>query len=149
MIFFPSPSLLVRLIVFSLYEMDIYISSFLNCYLHCFPIFSWDIRHLSVRALCLLDLIILCYMGQLFPHPQACYLPWLCCSCLENPMDRGAWPTTVHESQKVGHDFDFTSLYTVLTIYKCFSFIYLHIYPSLMAFAFYVIFGKAFSTTKL
>ena len=41
------------------------------------------------------------------------------------------------------------SLYTVLTIYKCFSFIYIHIYPSLMDFAFYVIFGKAFSTTKL
>ena len=25
-------------------------------------------------------------------------------SCLENPMDRGAWPTTVHGSQRVRHD---------------------------------------------
>ena len=26
------------------------------------------------------------------------------CSCLENPMDRGAWWATVHGSQSVGHD---------------------------------------------
>ena len=25
-------------------------------------------------------------------------------SCLENPMDRGAWRATVHGSQRVGHD---------------------------------------------
>ena len=25
-------------------------------------------------------------------------------SCLENPMDRGAWQATVHRSQKTGHD---------------------------------------------
>ena len=25
-------------------------------------------------------------------------------SCLENPMDGGAWPTIVHGSQRVGHD---------------------------------------------
>ena len=25
-------------------------------------------------------------------------------SCLENPMDRGAWQATVHGSQRVGHD---------------------------------------------
>ena len=25
-------------------------------------------------------------------------------SCLENPMDRGAWLTTVHGSQRIGHD---------------------------------------------
>ena len=25
-------------------------------------------------------------------------------SCLENPMDRGAWWTAVHGSQRVGHD---------------------------------------------
>ena len=25
-------------------------------------------------------------------------------SCLENPMDRGAWQATVHEVQRVGHD---------------------------------------------
>ena len=25
-------------------------------------------------------------------------------SCLENPMDRGAWWATVHGSQRVGHD---------------------------------------------
>ena len=25
-------------------------------------------------------------------------------SCLENPMDGGAWQTTVHGSQRVGHD---------------------------------------------
>ena len=25
-------------------------------------------------------------------------------SCLENPMDREAWPTTVHGSQRVRHD---------------------------------------------
>ena len=25
-------------------------------------------------------------------------------SCLENPMDRGAWWVTVHGSQRVGHD---------------------------------------------
>ena len=25
-------------------------------------------------------------------------------SCLENPMDGGAWRATVHGSQKVGHD---------------------------------------------
>ena len=25
-------------------------------------------------------------------------------SCLENLMDGGAWPSTVHGSQKVGHD---------------------------------------------
>ena len=25
-------------------------------------------------------------------------------SCLENPMDRGAWGATVHGSQRVGHD---------------------------------------------
>ena len=25
-------------------------------------------------------------------------------SCLENPMDRGAWQATVHRSQRVGHD---------------------------------------------
>ena len=25
-------------------------------------------------------------------------------SCLENPMDGGAWPATVHGSQRVGHD---------------------------------------------
>ena len=25
-------------------------------------------------------------------------------SCLENPMDRGAWRATVHGSQKIGHD---------------------------------------------
>ena len=26
------------------------------------------------------------------------------CSCLENPMDRGAWRATVMGSQRVGHD---------------------------------------------
>ena len=26
------------------------------------------------------------------------------CSCLENPMDRGAWRATVHRLQRVGHD---------------------------------------------
>ena len=26
------------------------------------------------------------------------------CSCLENPMDRGAWRATIHGSQRVGHD---------------------------------------------
>ena len=26
------------------------------------------------------------------------------CSCLENPMDRGAWRATVHGCQRVGHD---------------------------------------------
>ena len=26
------------------------------------------------------------------------------CSCLENPMDRGAWWATVHGLQRVGHD---------------------------------------------
>ena len=26
------------------------------------------------------------------------------CSCLENPMDRGAWPATVHGVTRVGHD---------------------------------------------
>ena len=26
------------------------------------------------------------------------------CSCLENPMDRGAWKTTVHGLQRVGHE---------------------------------------------
>ena len=26
------------------------------------------------------------------------------CSCLENPMDRGAWRATVHGLQSVGHD---------------------------------------------
>ena len=25
-------------------------------------------------------------------------------SCLENPMDRGAWPATVHGVPRVGHD---------------------------------------------
>ena len=25
-------------------------------------------------------------------------------SCLENPMDRGAWWATVHRSQRVGHE---------------------------------------------
>ena len=25
-------------------------------------------------------------------------------SCLENPMDRGAWPATVHGVTRVGHD---------------------------------------------
>ena len=25
-------------------------------------------------------------------------------SCLENPMDRGAWLATVHEATRVGHD---------------------------------------------
>ena len=25
-------------------------------------------------------------------------------SCLENPMDRGAWRATVHRLQRVGHD---------------------------------------------
>ena len=25
------------------------------------------------------------------------------CSCLENPMDRGAWQTTAHKVAKVGH----------------------------------------------
>ena len=25
-------------------------------------------------------------------------------SCLENPMDRGAWRATVHEVARVGHD---------------------------------------------
>ena len=25
-------------------------------------------------------------------------------SCLENPMDRGAWQATVHRLQRVGHD---------------------------------------------
>ena len=25
-------------------------------------------------------------------------------SCLENPMDRGAWRTTVHGAAKIGHD---------------------------------------------
>ena len=25
-------------------------------------------------------------------------------SCLENPMDRGAWWATVHRVQRVGHD---------------------------------------------
>ena len=29
-------------------------------------------------------------------------------SCLENPMDGGAWWATVHGSQRVGHDFTFT-----------------------------------------
>ena len=33
------------------------------------------------------------------------------CSCLENPMDRGAWWATVHGSQRVGHDWA-TSLFT-------------------------------------
>ena len=26
------------------------------------------------------------------------------CSCLENPMDRGAWQVTVHGVTRVGHD---------------------------------------------
>ena len=26
------------------------------------------------------------------------------CSCLENPMDRGAWQATVHGVERVGHD---------------------------------------------
>ena len=26
------------------------------------------------------------------------------CSCLENPMDRGAWQATVHGITRVGHD---------------------------------------------
>ena len=26
-------------------------------------------------------------------------------SCLENPVDRGAWQTTVHGAARVGHDF--------------------------------------------
>ena len=25
-------------------------------------------------------------------------------SCLENPIDRGAWPAAIHVSQRVGHD---------------------------------------------
>jgi len=30
-------------------------------------------------------------------------------SCLENPMDRGAWWATVHGVTKVGHDLPITS----------------------------------------
>ena len=34
-------------------------------------------------------------------------------SCLENPMDRGAWWATVHKSQRVGHDWsDLVCMYT-------------------------------------
>ena len=27
-------------------------------------------------------------------------------SCMENARDRGAWRATVHDSQRVGHDYD-------------------------------------------
>ena len=30
----------------------------------------------------------------------------LYCSCLEKPMDRGAWQATVHGVEKVGHNFE-------------------------------------------
>ena len=33
-------------------------------------------------------------------------------SCLENPMDGGAWWATVHGSQRVGHNFTFTFTFT-------------------------------------
>ena len=35
-------------------------------------------------------------------------------SCLENPMDRGAWQATVHGVAKVGHDLE-TKLLLLLT----------------------------------
>ena len=50
---------------------------------------------------------------RVFPgvwKPLFLRLPWegngnpLQYSCLENPMDRGAWWATVHELQRVGHD---------------------------------------------
>ena len=45
-------------------------------------------------------------------------------SCLENPMDRGAWWATVHGSQRVGHDratsLHFTSIseFSKVSVYK-------------------------------
>ena len=35
-------------------------------------------------------------------------------SCLENPMDRGAWLATVHESQRVGHGWVTEHKYTII-----------------------------------
>ena len=42
-------------------------------------------------------------------------------SCLENPMDRGAWLATVHGSQRVGYDWA-TKHSTYQTLYTCWEF---------------------------
>ena len=39
-------------------------------------------------------------------------------SCLENPMDRGAWWATVHGSQRVGHD-RVTNTFTLASTKNC------------------------------
>ena len=39
-------------------------------------------------------------------------------SCLENPMDEGAWWATVHGSQRIGHDWATSLSLCVLTIPK-------------------------------
>ena len=44
-------------------------------------------------------------------------------SCLENPMDGGAWQTTVHGSQRVGHDW-----VTSLSLLRFHQLLYLFIY---------------------
>ena len=40
------------------------------------------------------------------------------CSCLENPMDRGAWRATVHGLQRVGHDLALLSTNTHRILWK-------------------------------
>ena len=40
------------------------------------------------------------------------------CSCLENPMDRGAWWATVHGLQRVGHDLALLSTNAHRTLWK-------------------------------
>ena len=40
-------------------------------------------------------------------------------SCLENPMDRGAWWATVHGSQRVGHDWATSLFFSPQTVTLC------------------------------
>ena len=46
--------------------------------------------------------------GRMIPVPReisaGCGLAWVQYSCLENPMDRGAWQATVYGVARVGHD---------------------------------------------
>ena len=45
-----------------------------------------------------------CLIPELGRFPGGGYGNPLQCSCLENPMDRGAWWSTVHRSQRAAHD---------------------------------------------
>ena len=60
-------------------------------------------------------------------------------SCLENPMDRGAWWATVHGSQRVGHDWATSLHFHPLFQYK----LYHYSLKGIKIWAFYSALGTA------